>query len=85
MNMTADFGYTRPGAIGDFVWYDTNKNGIEDIGEPGIPNVTLDLYRNGVKIATTTTDQDGGYLFSNLGPGVYYVVDVTDRNSELPG
>ena len=23
MNMTADFGYTRPGAIGDFVWYDS--------------------------------------------------------------
>jgi hypothetical protein len=84
MNMTADFGYTRPGAIGDFVWYDTNRDGIQDIGEPGIPNVTLVLYRDGVKIASTTTDADGGYLFPGLAPGTY-VVDMTDLNSKLTG
>ncbi len=48
--MTADFGYTRPGAIGDFVWYDADADGIQDVGEPGIANVTLDLYRGGVKM-----------------------------------
>ncbi len=34
------------GAIGDFVWYDTDADGIEDIGENGIPNVAVDLYKD---------------------------------------
>ena len=45
-NLTIDFGYVSPcnGAIGDFVWYDQNGNGIQDTGEPGIANVTVSLY-----------------------------------------
>ncbi len=83
------------GAIGDFVWYDTDSDGIQDVGEPGIPNVTLNLYKdannNGTLqigtdtlIGTQTTDADGGYLFTNLGPGTYFV-DVTDTNGRLAG
>jgi YVTN family beta-propeller protein len=30
--------------LGDFVWYDTNANGLENLGEPGIDGVTLRLY-----------------------------------------
>ncbi|MCX7668471.1 MAG: hypothetical protein N2439_00165, partial [Anaerolineae bacterium] len=29
------------GAIGDYVWYDADGDGIEDVGEPGIANVQL--------------------------------------------
>ncbi len=71
------------GAIGDFIWYDANSDGIQSIGEPGIPNVQLDLYRdddaNGeispgdTLVMTTTTGADGGYLFGNLPDGVYLV------------
>jgi hypothetical protein len=84
----------RPGAIGDFVWYDADSDGIEDVGEPGIANVTLRLYRdtgNGsfdllsdTLVATTTTDADGGYLFSQLAVGTYFV-RVTDANGVLTG
>ncbi len=84
INMTADFGYTRPGAIGDFVWYDASRDGVQNVGEPGIPNVTLDLLRGGAVIASTVTDADGGYLFPNLPPGTY-VVRVTDLNGKLTG
>ncbi len=83
-NMTADFGYTRPSSIGDLVWYDADKDGIEDVGEPGIANVTVDLYRDGVYQATTTTDADGGYIFPGLVAGTY-TVDVTDTNGKLTG
>jgi protocatechuate 3,4-dioxygenase beta subunit len=92
--MTADFGYIRPGAIGDFVWYDADADAIQDVGEPGIPFVTVDLYSvgpNGVKgggddvlLQSTMTDADGGYIFKNLLPGTYYV-DVTDVNGNLSG
>lgn len=61
-------------SLGDKVWEDLNKNGLQDQGEPGIPNVTVKLFDlNNNLIATTTTDQNGNYLFSNLSAGKYYV------------
>src|SRR5688572_22923782 len=50
---------TPAGAIGDFVWRDTNANGIQDAGEPGILGVTVRLVLSGGTVATTTTDADG--------------------------
>ncbi len=32
-----------PAAIGDRVWFDTNRNGIQDAGETGVPGVTVTL------------------------------------------
>ena len=63
-----------PAAIGDFVWNDTNADGIQDPGEPGIEGVTVILRDADLhEIATTKTDADGGYLFTNLTPGDYIV------------
>ena len=91
----ADFGYQQTNAsIGDFVWNDLNGDGVQDGGEPGLANVTLDLYEdtngNGVidggemVIATETTDGSGAYDFSGLAAGDYIVV-VTDTNNVLTG
>ncbi len=48
-NLTADFAYYREGqqmsALGDFVWYDANRNGVQDVDEPGLGNVVLDFCR----------------------------------------
>src|SRR5262245_43669785 len=33
-------------AIGDFVWNDLSRNGIQDAGEPGIPNITVELWND---------------------------------------
>ena len=78
---TIDFGYVTPctGAIGNFVWYDQNQNGIQDAGEPGLAGVTVNLRDNGTNavIATTTTGANGEYQFNGL-CGTYKVeVDVT--------
>jgi uncharacterized repeat protein (TIGR01451 family) len=60
--------------LGDFVWYDTNRNGIQDSGEAGIVNVQVTLYTcAGVVVTSTVTDANGAYLFSNLAPGDYKV------------
>lgn len=69
----------EPGSIGNYVWLDEDSNGLQDEGEPGIPNVRVDLKdANGNIIATTYTDSDGKYLFPNLPPDIYYVdVDET--------
>ncbi|MBM7772283.1 putative repeat protein (TIGR01451 family) [Actinokineospora baliensis] len=62
------------GKIGDFVWDDTNGNGLQDSGEPGIGGVTVTLYNDaGSPITTTTTDSNGKYVFADLVAGTYYV------------
>jgi hypothetical protein len=62
------------GTIGDFVWNDTNGNGIQDAGEPGIAGVGLSLKNSaGSVVATATTNGAGGYSFTGLCAGTYTV------------
>lgn len=71
---SVDAGIFCAAAIGDVVWSDTNNNGRQDAGEPGIGGVTVRLLdANGVQVATTTTGANGNYLFDNLVPGTYTV------------
>jgi protocatechuate 3,4-dioxygenase beta subunit len=75
-NMTVDAGVigTNTNSIGDKVWYDVNKDGIQDAGEKGVGGVTVKLYNSaGVVVATTVTDPNGNYLFPNLPNGIYTV------------
>ncbi|MCU0704417.1 MAG: SpaA isopeptide-forming pilin-related protein, partial [Fimbriiglobus sp.] len=58
-----------PGTVSGFVYEDPNDNGVKEPGEPGIPGVIVRLS-NG---ATTTTDANGFYQFSNLVPGLYTI------------
>jgi uncharacterized repeat protein (TIGR01451 family)/LPXTG-motif cell wall-anchored protein len=75
---TIDFGFfqnaTCTGSIGDFVWNDTNGNGIQDSGEAGISGVTVSLKSaGGTLLSTTTTDGSGIYHFNNLCAATYIV------------
>ena len=74
-DLTWDAGmYLSKASIGDYVWLDTNENGIQDLGENGAANVTVKLYDcSDVFISSTTTDNNGNYLFDNLTPGDYKV------------
>jgi protocatechuate 3,4-dioxygenase beta subunit len=61
--------------LGNLVWADYNDNGLVDSGEPGIAGVTVELLdgTGATVLATTTSDANGNYLFSNLNPGEYIV------------
>ncbi|WP_343733224.1 SdrD B-like domain-containing protein [Duganella sp.] len=75
-NNTIDAGLYRPVSLGDTVWYDTNRNGVQDGGEAGVAGVKvtlLDANGNAVADASVTTDANGHYQFSNLKPGTYSV------------
>ena len=62
------------GSIGDYVWQDTNSDGLQDASESGLSNVTLYLVDSvGDTIDTQTTDSDGAYLFDVVHTGDYTV------------
>ena len=55
------------------VWLDANRDGIRQPGEEPIRDVTVELIKDGIVIATTTTNSTGDYVFDNLPPGSYAV------------
>lgn len=62
--------------IGDYVWEDSNGNGLQDIVIPeyGIPDVKIDLCDVALNvIQSTVTDMNGKYIFKDL-PVQRYVV-----------
>src|SRR6185295_4589203 len=73
-----NFGYIHTD-LGDYVWYDTDHDGIQEPEEKGIAGVTVRLYDStGTTIlATTQTDGSGFYSFSNIDVGSYVVGFVT--------
>lgn len=77
-DLTLDMGIVQLETVrvGDFVWIDANVNGRQDAGEPGVPNVTVNLFdaANDQQLSTQQTGADGFYLFTDLPPGQYYVV-----------
>jgi uncharacterized repeat protein (TIGR01451 family) len=77
-NLRQDFGLFQTLSIGNFVWNDVNNDGLVDNGETGIAGATVNLRDpNGNLVATTTTNAQGGYLFTDLTPGQYQVEVIT--------
>ncbi|MCP4030961.1 MAG: hypothetical protein GY734_06920, partial [Herbaspirillum sp.] len=77
-NLTVDAGMyspTPPASLGDFVWLDTDENGIQDVGEPGISDVTVNLRDADTDkvVSATATDSSGYYVFTGLSPDDYVV------------
>jgi hypothetical protein len=73
-------------ALADYVWVDSNANGLQDSDEFGVKDVTVVLIGGGVdgkingigdddtSISTFTTGVNGYYEFTDLAPGVEYQV-----------
>ena len=80
-DLTIDFGFQPPpqAAIGDWVWFDANSNGLQDTGETGFAGIGIILReQNGAVLATTSTRSDGSYDFLGLCAGTYTVeVDLS--------
>lgn len=71
------------GSIGDTVFNDRNGNGVQDQGEPGIPNATLILRgANGQEITRTNTNSNGIYGFTGL-PIADYTVEALRPNNDF--
>jgi uncharacterized repeat protein (TIGR01451 family)/LPXTG-motif cell wall-anchored protein len=74
---TLDAGLVKLVSVGDYVWYDVNRDGIQDEGEAPVPGVTVNLYddETGELLATAVTDENGFYSFTDLWAGATYTVE----------
>ncbi|MDX1999568.1 MAG: SdrD B-like domain-containing protein, partial [Thermoanaerobaculia bacterium] len=83
-----DFGYAKVvgGSIGDRVWFDIDRDAVQDAGEPGWNGRTVRLRSGGATgtiLQTQVTSGDGNYLFINLGAGTYTVEVVVTGVADL--
>lgn len=75
-----------PLEIGNRVFRDQNANGLQDANEPGIANVTVNLYAaGGASLATVKTDAAGNYYFSSAAgsnvPGATFNVPLAPNTA----
>ena len=100
VDTTLDFGFYKASvSVGDFVWLDANRNGIQDAGEFGIPGVVLTIsgpngaavkHIDGTSVDSVTTDASGAYLFTDLpvlpaGKSYTVTVDTASSAAALTG
>ncbi|MFZ5828546.1 MAG: SdrD B-like domain-containing protein [Planctomycetota bacterium] len=72
-----DFGELRPASIRGRVHAELDMDCVRDANEPWLGGVTVYLLNaQGQRIATTTTNEQGEYVFGNLMPGVYGIEEV---------
>ncbi|HWQ15232.1 MAG TPA: SdrD B-like domain-containing protein [Roseiflexaceae bacterium] len=77
----ADFGIVRA-EVGNFVWEDTNGDGVFDLGESAVPGVAVRLMARGpdglpftaddVQAGGQLTDASGLYTITDVLSGTYY-------------
>ncbi|WP_162321434.1 SdrD B-like domain-containing protein [Nesterenkonia haasae] len=72
-------------AVGDYVWIDTNRDGIQDEDEDPLEGVTVVLLDgDGEELDRTTTDENGRYIFDELPEGVYQIrFELTEEQAEI--
>jgi hypothetical protein len=89
---------TKKSSLGDYVWIDSNLNGLQDEGEVGLKGVKVSLFEHAVpdggyyELEETETDANGKYFFTDISAGDYslefkvpkdmYVFTIQDRGSD---
>lgn len=66
-----DFIAIRPAKIGDYVWVDINKNGLQDSNEPAFANIDIALIKDNEVKYNMQSDGNGFYEISNIYPDKY--------------
>jgi hypothetical protein len=61
-------------AVGDLVWMDDNRSGVQDPGERPASLISVQLLNvDGEVVASTVSNPSGHYVFDNLAAGTYAV------------
>ncbi|MEM7134077.1 MAG: SdrD B-like domain-containing protein, partial [Chloroflexota bacterium] len=71
-------------SVGNYVWLDSDKDGIQDAGETGIAGIGVTLLNGaGTEVGQTTTDENGAYLFTDLPADTYSVRFTLPENYRI--
>jgi SdrD B-like domain len=83
-DLTIDAGIApkATATVGDFVWMDNNKNGLQNVNEPGVAGVLVTLFNSANQaVGSSITDGNGAYLISKVPADAgYYVKFSTNIN-----
>jgi len=90
-DMTRDAGLFEPepepeplASLGDRVWLDANRNGMQDEGETRVAGVGVVLKNcEGAFLANTSTDESGHFRFDSLPAGSYRIMFLVPEGFEL--
>jgi large repetitive protein len=81
-----NFAEVVQSSISGVVFLDQNNNGVQNGADTGIATVAIELLDNfNTVIATTTTDSNGAYSFTNLNPGTYSVREPNQPSNTANG
>ena len=74
-DLKVDAGIFLFARVGDYVWVDTNGNGVQDGNEAGVADVFVVLRSAATQaiVQISQTDAAGKYFFTKLAPGSYLV------------
>jgi protocatechuate 3,4-dioxygenase beta subunit len=72
-----NFCEASPASLAGQVYHDRNNDGVRDASEEAIAGVALDLINaTGTVVATTRTNDRGEYIFTNLAPDTYRILET---------
>nr|WP_198983133.1 SdrD B-like domain-containing protein [Herbaspirillum sp. ASV7] len=81
-----NFAEVAPSSISGIVFLDQNNNGVKDLADTALAGVSIQLLNAaGTVVASTTTDANGAYSFTNLAPGTYSVLQPTQPANTANG
>ena len=89
---TVDAGLYRPVSLGERIYFDYDGDGVQDTGEPGLPNMPVEVIWLGPdgllgggddRTYTTATGTDGTWSIDDLPPGSYLVTATPALGSGL--
>lgn len=73
-----DFCEMMPASLSGHTYFDRNNNGVRETVELPLSGVLVSLWtESGAPIASTRTNAEGYYLFENLRPGTYRLMEET--------
>ena len=64
------------GTLAGTIYEDSNSNGALDPSEPRQGGYTVELFKDGIFVKTTTSNPDGSYTFIDIPPGSGYTISA---------
>ncbi|HOJ91897.1 MAG TPA: SdrD B-like domain-containing protein, partial [Saprospiraceae bacterium] len=77
-------GFQDKSTVGNFVWLDTNYNGVQDKSEKPVEGVkVMAINAKGVIVSESSTSEDGTYMLDGIAQGDYYIKFIPQKEYQF--